>query len=408
MPFRTKLSARLPYPWLVVGLASVGQMAEAMTALGIAPLYPFIQDDLRLTRAEVGLISSALVGGGLITGLPLGLLTDRVPVRRIVSVALLLVVVSMLLFSQVNSLGGALIVAALASMAGAGVFPATTKAIMDWLSPRTRGVAMGIKQTGVPIGGALAAAIMPALAMTYGWRVAVIVLSLILGAIALSFFALYRDPRQGSVPRRGGRASFFTSVPLVARNRDLLLCTLLATILVGLQFTVVTYFVLFLTESLLMSAVAAGAFLSLAMLSSFVARILWGVVSDFILGGRRVVVLATISILSAILLALIPLLPQDASGILVGALAVAIGMTTVAWTGVYVILVAELAGPGLTGTAIGFVSIIQRLGGLAIPPVFGLVADRTGSYDVSWWMAAGLAALGASLLAFLRPATWRR
>ena len=73
-----------------------------------------------------------------------------------------------------------------------------------------------------------------------------------------------------------------------------------------------------------------------------------------------------------------------------------------------VVLAAELVGPALTGTGIGFFVSILQIGTFGIPPVFGLIVDSTGSYDKAWWVMAGLPLAGIFFLAFLRPSAWRK
>ena len=48
--------------------------------------------------------------------------------------------------------------------------PSTGKAVIEWFPPRRRGVAMGIKQTGLTLGGLTGALTLPPLALALGWR----------------------------------------------------------------------------------------------------------------------------------------------------------------------------------------------------------------------------------------------
>src|SRR5207248_8971873 len=61
------------------------------------------------------------------------------------------------------------------ALAGAGVAlgtcaPSGGKAMLVWFPPRIRGLAMGLRQTSVPLAGVLAAATLPSLAIWLGWR----------------------------------------------------------------------------------------------------------------------------------------------------------------------------------------------------------------------------------------------
>ena len=61
---------------LVVALAALIQGTLAWVNQGIPILYPFIREELGLTLAQVGLITSVLSGGGMVTSLLGGWLTD--------------------------------------------------------------------------------------------------------------------------------------------------------------------------------------------------------------------------------------------------------------------------------------------------------------------------------------------
>ena len=111
------------------------------------------------------------------------------------------------------------------------------------------------------------------------------------------------------------------------------------------------------------------------------------------------------SALSAVSMVLMGVLPSEAPVALVSLLVAAAAIAVLGWTGLYGILIAELAGPTLAGTALGFSITVVRLGAFGVPPLFGLLVDRTDSYDMAWWALAGLAAVGTLMLAFLRPQT---
>ena len=400
-----KLRITIPNVWFIVGLAMVTQMAVAIPAHGIAPLFPFIRNDLNLNRAEVGLISSAFMGGGMCTILLMGWLADRLSARRVLSVALLVVTAIVLTFSQIDALVQAIVLWLIVGMVSSIGWPATTLAIMDWVPPKTRGIAMSIKQAGVPLGGAIAAGIMPALAVATDWRIAVISLGFVIGAVSVFFLAFYRDPPTSS-RSSGQNISFLKSLPSVLLNRDVIIIALVAAALTSVQIAVLSYLVLFLVESLLMSAVVAGALLAVAQITSIVGRIFWGTVSDLLFRSRRVILLALIGCLSVMTIVCFALLPENVPSVAVGVLVAVFGATVMSWQGVYSVLVSELSGPGRTGTTVAYTGIFTRLGGLALAPLFGLAADMTGSYQLSWWIAASVAAAGTSLLGLL-PSTTR-
>lgn len=402
-----KLRITIPNVWFIVGLAMVAQMAVAIPAQGIAPLFPFIRNDLNLNRAEVGLISSAFMGGGMCTILLMGWLADRLSAYKVLFVTLLVMTSLVLTFSQVDALAQALAIWFILGMVSSIGWPTTTLAIMDWVPPSTRGIAMSIKQAGVPLGGAMAAGVMPALAVATDWRIAVISLGLVIGAVAALVLVFYHDPPAHS-RQRGRNLSFFKSLPAVLLNRDVVIIALVAAALTSVQIAVLSYLVLFLIESLLMSAVVAGAMLAVAQVTSIAGRIFWGTASDLLFRGRRVLILASIGFISVAILVCFALLPSNVPGVAVGILVIAFGATVLSWQGVYSVLISELSGAGNTATTVAYTGIFTRLGGLSLAPLFGLAADMTGSYQLSWWIAASVAAAGTSLLVLLPSKTRHR
>ena len=399
---RIPVLAAIPYAWVVVGLFVVTTMAMSAVYVGFGVLYPFIQEDLDISLAQLGLISSGIVVGGSVTSLLVGWAADVIGVRRLQAVTLLGVVVGLALFSQIQSLPQAIVLALFLGVASSGSYPAYVKGIVDWVTPRTRGVAMGIIEAGIPAGGIISAVVFTFLAVTFSWRVAVISLTVVIAVSGMVFFAFYKD-KPSSSTQADRRIRLGDRLRMVARNRNIWLVALFSTAFGGLMTVLVTYLVLFLKESLGMSAVAAGGCFSAALAGGAVGRITWGLVSDLMLNGRRIGLLSLVGILSGMSLALMTLLSSDVPLAVVIALTFVVGATAMGWTGLSGALVADLAGPDLTGTAIGFASTILRVGPLGITPLFGLIVDRTGSYDWGWWMMAGIAGTGTLTLFLMRP-----
>ena len=74
-----------------------------------------------------------------------------------------------------------------------GSGPGNTKAIMDWISRRMRGMAMGVREATITVGGIIAAGLLTFLAVTYDWRITMIVMAVITATSATLFFIFYRD-----------------------------------------------------------------------------------------------------------------------------------------------------------------------------------------------------------------------
>ena len=130
---------------------------------GLPMLFPFIQKDLDLSLAHVGLISSALGAGGIATAFIGGWLVDTVGVRRVMALCLVLAGGLLALLSIGPVLPALMVLALLVGMAITPEVLAGIRAIMDWVPRRTRAMAVSVRVAGGPLGGAIVAAILPAI-----------------------------------------------------------------------------------------------------------------------------------------------------------------------------------------------------------------------------------------------------
>ena len=396
---RTPVTPSTSYGQMVIVLALLGSMPTAFVQQGMPVLFPFIQEDFGTTRAQLGLIAAGLGLGGIATAILMGWVADALGIRMLLPVTLMVVAAELFLFSQIQSLVQGVLLALFIGVVGSATGPATAKAIMDWIRPRVRGLSMGINQTSVPISGLIAAGLFPLLSVHFSWRSAVLVLAIFTALASIVFFLFYRDKPGSS--SKGERGSLVGSIALLAKNRAIWLTSFSYAALLAVHVVFVSYVILFLIEDQGMSKAVASGFLGIAWTGSIVGRVMWGLVSD-LLGGRRVVVGIFVCLMSMLGMTFMSLLPLDAPRVMIGMVIFLVGSTALAWPGLYNALVVELSGPGVVATAFAYVSIIARAGAF-VPPLFGLVVDRTGSYDIGWWMMAGIASAAALLLAFVRP-----
>ena len=107
--------------------------------------------------------------------------------------------------------------------------------------------------------------------------------------------------------------------------------------------------------------------------------------------------------MSSLALASLALLASDPGSAAIWPLIAVTGFAIVGWNGAYHALVAERAGPGGVGRASGDALFFVFAGSVAVPPLLGLLADATGSWQPLWAAAAaGVAVAGVTLWAGLR------
>lgn len=390
------------------------QTMAAFAGYSVIPLGPYLRDHFSLSRAQVGLFMTAYYGGGALLGIPMGWATDRWGVRRMLGVAAGGLGVLVGVMAGANTFVVLLVLIFAAGMVYSGTTPATNKGIMRHFSARRRGTVLGIKQTGVTVGNALAAFSLPWVAERWSWRVAIALVGGTLILTALYAWRAYRNPalretREGpqDSATAGDVAAVDTrnSLTTVRKNRGVIILSSVIVIFIWCQFSVATYLMFFLNERLQVPIVVAGYYLALVQIGATAGRILWGFVSDRWFGGRRQGVLIGVGALAALSTAGLVLLGIRPSVWFAAPLALLIGLTTTGWHGIYLILLIETAGTELAGTATGLSLSIGYLGAIIGTPLFGLIVDQTGSYRAGWLIVAGAVAAATVLLLFSRIET---
>ncbi|MEK7702054.1 MAG: MFS transporter, partial [candidate division NC10 bacterium] len=157
-------------PWPMLALITLAQGLGALTALSVAPLAPFLLDALGLSRFQAGLFLPAIYLGGVLMSLPAGWLADRLGVRFTLGLGQLLTGTMVVLAALAGGFPALLAFLVVGGFGFSVLNPTTGKAIVEWFPPRRRGMAMGVKQTGLTLGGLAAALLLPPLALATSWR----------------------------------------------------------------------------------------------------------------------------------------------------------------------------------------------------------------------------------------------
>ena len=388
------------YPYIAIGLAVLSHGGFSLSGQGFTPFYPFIKEDFDLSATQIGIITGTIFGAAASTSAGFGWAIDRWGVRAIAGWMMILsgIVVSSLSFAS-NFFLLLLIAAVMGSLRPVG-HPAGTKAIVDWVSPSIRGTAMSIKQAGNPILAAIAALVIPPLAVAFGWKVAVIALGGFIATGGILILLLYRDT-QTTNTSSASKPSFSVGLKKVIRDRNISLAVGFGFPMVGAQVATLTYFILFLNDELGIPIIIAGALLALLQASNIVMRIGWGVISDAFAKGRRKPVLYISGLTTMFVLLSVAFLPPTAPYWALALVAIALGGTVTSWVSIHSVLLSELSPPEQVGTTIGYASTVSRSGIVLAPPLFGLLADNY-SYQAAWLALVCAVVIGMLFLIPLR------
>src|SRR5881628_2484293 len=273
--------------WAVLVLITLAHALGALAVLSVAPLSPFLLDALRLSRAQVGLLLPAVYLGGVLMSLPAGWLTDRLGVRVTLGGGQAVIGVLVLAAALAGSLAALLACLVVAGFGFSVLNPSTGRAVLEWFPPRGRGLAMGIKQTGLTLGGLAGALALPPLALSAGWRAALAAggaLALVSSALTL---LVYRSPAATTGAAAAAAWPRLGELLVFLRRRGVIVVFLSGLALSIAQSSVLAHLAIYARETFALSPVAAGQMLALAQAGGTTSRLAWGAISDRFFGGRR-------------------------------------------------------------------------------------------------------------------------
>jgi MFS family permease len=363
------------YRWVVLAAGTFAQASFSASSVGLPALAPALKSHYGLTLGETGVVLGGIGLGMLFTLLPWGLIADRVDERWVIATGLSGAAAMLVVASTTRGFGSVAGVLVGVGALGASVNAASGRAVMTWFPASELGLALGIRQTAIPIGGAVGAGFLPLLASAGGTRLAFFFLggACAAGAIVAAIFirtGARREPALGVVSRP------------VRDLRMWLLGTGTGLFLTA-QIGITGFVVLFLHEHRHVSAHAAAAVLASIQVLAVGARIVSGTISDRL--GSRLGPLRAVGVALALFTACVA---ADTPLALLVPLFVLAGVLSMAWNGLAYASAAEMAGAAQTGAALGFQQTLLGVVVAGSPPLVAIVAAH------SWRLAFLLAAAG--------------
>jgi sugar phosphate permease len=375
---------------VILAAGTLAQASLSMTSVALPALGPALRSHYHLSLREVGVVLAAVGIGMLVTLLPWGLLADKLDERWVIAMGLVGSGAALTGAGFTHSFEAVTLVLVLAGALGASVNAASGRAVMAWFPADELGLALGIRQTAIPIGGALGAALLPVLASHGGTRLAFFVLgaSTVVGAVLAAVFI------RGSAP--GSEAETIVGKPL--REPRLWILSAGTSLFLTAQIGITGFVVLFLHEHRHVSTHAAAGLLALINVLAIGARIASGRISDRV--GDRLAPLRVIGIACGLTTAVVAAALDAPLWLLAPAFVVA-GTLSMSWNALGYAAAAEAVGSGKTGAALGFQQTILGVVVAAAPPVIAAVA--ASSWRAAYVLAATGPLVGTALLLLLSP-----
>lgn len=377
------------------------QAAVSMSAIAVPVLMPVASGELNVPPSYVGIFMSLIYLGATASAPLSGYFVDRFGPIGVSQACLGLTALGL----GAVAIPSVPMVAAGTLLMGVGygpVTPASSHLLVRTTPYAMMSVVFSIKQTGVPLGGALAGAIVPHLVAHFGWKLSAICVGALCVALGLGLQPFRkRFDRERSRLSRLSWKNVSRAIEITMLQPGLRQIVLSSFFFSTMQLCLVSFIVTYLIEAVGMTLVRAGIVLSAAQASGIIGRVVWGALADRLVKPRRLLGFLGIAMAAGALsaAAFSPQWPYAAI-LTVSAL---FGAAAIGWNGVYLAEVARVATPEHAGTATGGSLFFTFLGILLGLPAFSLIIDLSDSYAVGFGVAAAATLACGAVMAFSQP-----
>ena len=382
-PARAAPTARGAGPALVLAVTLAIQSLVSMAVLAVPSIAPAMAARLQVSPALVGAYVTLVYLGAVFASMAAGPLVLRHGALRVSQWGLAACAGGLALMALLPSAVAVVLGALLVGLGYGPITPASSHLLARSTPAHRASLVFSLKQTGVPLGGVLAGALVPPAVVASG--VASALWMVCAGCLACAVVAqpLRRQlDADRDAARPAGIAGLGGPLRLVVSHAALRRLAAVSFVFSAVQMCLAAYLVTYLSTSLAMPLVAAGATLAAAQVGGVVGRVLWGWIADRWVPPSRM--LALLGLLMAACTSATAALQTGAPAVLVLALVVVFGASATGWNGVYLAEVARRAPVGQASTATGGSLAFTFFGVVLGPLLFAGIAGLADSYRAAY------------------------
>ncbi|HAX5005902.1 TPA: MFS transporter [Escherichia coli] len=395
--------------YLILILLFIASVINYIDRAALSILAPYITAEFQVSKAELGIIFSSFAIGYAVFCIIGGWLSDKYGPRRVFAGAMGTWSLFAGLTCAAFNFASLFIIRVIFGAAEGPMGSVTNKTIVKWFPAKERARAVGVSFSGNPMGGAIAAPIIAAAAIAYGWRVAFIGMMLI-GFAWVVVWLLATKGSEDKLPesiaesasavekdQTDEKLSFYLKQPLI-------LFTALAFFAYSyILFFFMTWFPSYLLDVRGLNMHEMSIANILPWLLGFVGLISGGFISDYIykvtdnlLFSRKIIIVIGLIVAAFCIVASALILN------LYGAIALmSVGMFSMyITTSCYWAIVQDTVKGNNVGAVSGFIHFLANLAGIIAPMLTGFIVQGTGQYYSAFYLVGALA-FGSAILLML-------
>lgn len=379
--------------WFIVLVATLSQTAATFVTYGMGPIATFYQVEWDLSPLQTGFIVSAVNIGPMFSMIVFGYFMDKKGEKNIIGWGSILLGLSALTLVFVTNYIILLLLLLLVGVWYGSAQTGGSTAIVKWFPDKNRGLALGIRQTGIPIGGALASV---ALTYTYQHYLNLSAVHIVQGLVAIVggilFLLAYHEP-QKSVTTASQSVSFTEKMKSIKNNKGLYPIYIVGITMMSIQMILIAHFMSYLHQEGRYSLTEAGKYLSLVLVGGMIGRVVIAWMSDQFFEKKRERLLFIVMIVTVGLTMGLPLILQ--AKLVMLPFCFLLGFVALGWYSLFIACVTEQSDPHFVGLTVSSALTLNQIFIVIAPTLFGFMVNVLNSYQLALLIVGIAVALGA-------------
>ncbi|MDP4125826.1 MAG: MFS transporter, partial [Bacillota bacterium] len=225
------------YRWVILTLMVASFLLTFISRMAWPPLIPVVAPALHMTNVQAGALMTAFYFGYIITQIPAGVLTDRLGVKAILTISLVLEGIATFAMRYMTNYDTGFWLRVIVGLGAGAVMSACTRAVTEWFPPEERGTAFGILLAAPSAGIVLSNYIAPALNSALGWRGVFEVIGAFTTIIGILILFLVRTTTD-QTPKSGNPLGGFK---VIFQSKELILISLIGFCLLWSELGIATW-----------------------------------------------------------------------------------------------------------------------------------------------------------------------
>ena len=407
------MEKKIHYGWIIIFMGMVTTVAaHGFGRMAYTILLPAMKDGLNFDYTQLGLLGTANFIGYLSMAIIGGFLAARFGTRSVISLALLLMGITMILTGLAKSFGFAFSMRLLTGLGNGAAYVPAMALGSAWFSIKKRGFATGIVSGGIGLGIFISGIIVPFLLKSYGadgWRYSWYILGTIVIMIAIIVFLFLRNQPEdkGLLPvgqeekEKIQTSSIKNKVSSLDWNKVYRMKGMwylgIVYFFYGLSYIIyMVFFAAYLVKEMGCTEAWAGGLWAMVGGLSIFCGVIWGSISDRIGRGKGAALAYLVLGVSYIVYALV----RSETGFYLSA--ILFGLTAWSIPTIMAAAAGDFVGPRLAPAGLGFITLFFGIGQSIGPALGGYLADVSNSFTLPFLIAGGISFAGMIFSFYLK------